>query len=110
MAGALEISAGRSRRTTTRLPQDRSWCDWYQSGDVIGDGPEIHGEAVNIAARLEPLAEPGGICVLAGVHEEARDKLECVFDDMGLLLPRISRGESVFIACALANLRRRSHR
>ena len=61
-------------------------------GDVIGEGPEIHGEAVNIAARLEPLAEPGGICVSAKVHEEVQGKLECVFDDMGVLaLKNISR-------------------
>ena len=93
VAGALEIQRGMveanhdvpaANRIVVRIG--------INSGDVIGDGPEIHGEAVNIAARLEPLAEPGGICVPAEVREKARDKLECVFDDMGLLvLKNISR-------------------
>ena len=52
-------------------------------GDVIGEGADIYGEGVNIAARLEALAEPGGICISAKVHEEVRGKLDCAFEDMG---------------------------
>ena len=52
-------------------------------GDVIVEGEDIHGEGVNIAARLEALAEPGGICISAKVHDEVRGKLDCTFEDMG---------------------------
>ena len=52
-------------------------------GDVIGEGSDIYGDGVNIAARLEALAEPGGICVSAKVHDEVRGKVDHVFEDMG---------------------------
>src|SRR5947207_9231173 len=52
-------------------------------GEVIGEGGDIYGEGVNIAARLETLAEPGGICLSAKVHEEVRGKLAYAFEDMG---------------------------
>ena len=43
-------------------------------GDVIGEGSDIYGEGVNIAARLEGLADPGGVCVSGKVMEEVRGK------------------------------------
>ena len=52
-------------------------------GDVIGEGGDIYGEGVNIAARLEVLAEPGGICIAANVHDEVRGKLAAAFVDLG---------------------------
>src|SRR5689334_22707284 len=52
-------------------------------GDVIVDGDDIHGDGVNIAARLESLAEAGGICVSAAVREQLRDKRPFTFDDLG---------------------------
>ena len=52
-------------------------------GDVLVDGEDIYGDGVNVAARLEGLAEPGGICVSAMVHDNVRDKLDIAFDDMG---------------------------
>ena len=52
-------------------------------GDIVDDGEDIHGEGVNIAARIEGLAEPGGICISGSVHEQVRHRLECQFDDMG---------------------------
>src|SRR5580698_2671328 len=52
-------------------------------GDVIADGGDIYGDGVNIAARLEGLAEPGGICVSARVQEDAAGKLDLVFRDLG---------------------------
>jgi len=52
-------------------------------GDVIVDGDDIHGDGVNVAARLEGLAEPGGICVSSIVHDQVRDKIDIFFDDIG---------------------------
>jgi predicted ATPase/class 3 adenylate cyclase len=52
-------------------------------GDIIKDGRDIYGDGVNVAARLEALAEPGGICVSRVVLEQVRDKLAYSFEDMG---------------------------
>jgi TolB-like protein/Flp pilus assembly protein TadD len=52
-------------------------------GDVIIDGDDIYGDGVNIAARLETLAEPGGICVSAMVHESIGNRVEAAFADSG---------------------------
>ena len=52
-------------------------------GDVIIEGDDIYGDRVNIAARLEGLADPSGICVSRVVRDQVRDKLEMTFDDMG---------------------------
>jgi class 3 adenylate cyclase len=52
-------------------------------GDVLVDGDDILGDSVNIAARLEAIAEPGGICLSAAAYEQVRGKLEITVDDMG---------------------------
>jgi adenylate cyclase len=52
-------------------------------GDVIIDGEDIYGDGVNVAARLEALAQPGGICVSRVVRDEVRDKVEFGFADFG---------------------------
>ncbi len=52
-------------------------------GDVIIEGDDIHGDGVNVAARLEALADPGGVVVSGMVHEAVRAKLEFGFDDLG---------------------------
>jgi adenylate cyclase len=52
-------------------------------GDIIIEEGDIFGDGVNIAARLEALAEPGGICISAAAHEQVRDKLDFSFEDMG---------------------------
>ena len=53
-------------------------------GDVMVDGPQIYGDGVNVAARLEGLADTGGIALSGSVHEQVRTKVDYVFDDMGL--------------------------
>ncbi len=52
-------------------------------GDVIIEGDDIYGDGVNIAARLEPLAEPGGICVSSIVNESIGNRIEVQFQDSG---------------------------
>jgi len=52
-------------------------------GDVIHDRDDIYGDGVNIAARLEALAEPGGICVSANVFEQVRERVDTAFVDLG---------------------------
>ena len=52
-------------------------------GDVIAEDDDIYGDGVNIAARLEALAEPGGICISRTVRDQIRDKLPYPFEDKG---------------------------
>jgi adenylate cyclase len=53
------------------------------SGDVIVEDGDIHGDGVNIAARLEALAEPNGICLSAAVHDQVQGRVDCAFEDLG---------------------------
>lgn len=52
-------------------------------GDVVIDGDDIHGDGVNLAARLEALAAPGAVCISGAVHELVRDRLDLAFEDLG---------------------------
>jgi adenylate cyclase len=53
------------------------------TGDVLVEGEDIYGDGVNVAARLESLAKPGGICVARYVHDQVRNKLDLDFEDLG---------------------------
>jgi adenylate cyclase len=66
-------------------------------GDVLVDGDDIYGDGVNVAARLEALAEPGSICVSRTVRNQVRDKIDIVFKDMGEVeVKNIARPVRVF--------------
>ncbi len=52
-------------------------------GDVVIDGDDIQGDGVNVAARLEGLAQPGGICISGGVYDQVRDRIDILFEDLG---------------------------
>src|SRR5258706_9311312 len=52
-------------------------------GDILIDGDDILGDGVNIAARLEGIAQPGGICVSAAAYDQVSGKLDVSFEDMG---------------------------
>src|SRR5271168_925576 len=52
-------------------------------GDVLIDGDDILGDGVNIAARLEGIAKPGGICISGSAYEQVRGKVEAEFSDLG---------------------------
>ena len=66
-------------------------------GEIIINGNDIWGEGVNVAARLEALATPGGICISGRAHEDVAEKLEIEFDDAGEhKLKNISRPVRVY--------------
>ena len=72
-------------------------------GDVIADGDDIFGDGVNIAARLEALAEPSGVCVSRMVHDQVRDKLPYPFEDRGeQSVKNIARPVRVYAISAVA--------
>ena len=81
---ATEIHEGVARRNL-ELPSER-WIVFrigINTGDVIVADDDIHGEGVNVAARLEKLAEPGSIVVSRVVRDHVRDRLPVSFEDMG---------------------------
>jgi class 3 adenylate cyclase/pimeloyl-ACP methyl ester carboxylesterase len=66
-------------------------------GDIITDGDDIYGDGVNVAARLEALCEPGGVCISRGANEQIRDKLSVAFADLGEhTVKNIARAIGVF--------------
>lgn len=67
------------------LPADRrmEFRIGIHLGDVMMEGERIYGDGVNIAARLEGIADPGGICISATVQEQVRNKLDLGYDDLG---------------------------
>jgi TolB-like protein/class 3 adenylate cyclase/Tfp pilus assembly protein PilF len=81
---AVDIQRGMIARNAD-VPPDRriEFRMGINVGDIINDGGDIYGDGVNLAARLEALAEPGGIYVSRIVHDQVRDKLSFGFDDLG---------------------------
>jgi len=67
------------------LPEDKriEFRVGINLGDVVIDGDDIQGDGINVAARLEGLALPGGICVSGSVHEQVRDRIDLRFEDLG---------------------------
>src|SRR6516164_6104111 len=81
---AAEIQRSMSERNAA-VQSDR-WIEFrigINVGDVIIDGGDIFGDGVNVAVRLEGMAEPGGICISASVHEYVRGQFEIPFEDAG---------------------------
>src|SRR5450631_4253358 len=81
---AVEIQHGMIARNADVPQQKRiEFRIGINVGDIIIDGGDIFGDGVNVAARLEGLAKPGGICVSARVQEDVRGKLDIAFADEG---------------------------
>ncbi len=74
------------RAENANLPQNRrmEFRIGINLGDVVVDGERIYGDGVNIAARMEALAEGGGICVSGMVFEQVKGKVSVGFEDLGL--------------------------
>ncbi|AMN43370.1 adenylate cyclase Cya3 [Rhodoplanes sp. Z2-YC6860] len=81
---AVEVQRGMAARNA-EVPHDKriEFRMGINFGELIIDGGDFWGDAVNITARLEALAEPGGICVSGRVQEDVKGKLDIVFEDAG---------------------------
>jgi adenylate cyclase len=95
---AVEVQRGMVERNAEVPPEKRVELRFgIHQGDVIIEGDDIFGDGVNVAARLEALAQPGSICVSGRVQEDAEGKLELAFEDAGEhRLKNISRPVRVF--------------
>jgi adenylate cyclase len=94
---AVDIQRGMAERNAD-VPVDKriQFRIGINVGDIIIDGGDIFGDGVNVAARLETLADPGGILVSSVVHDQVRDKLSFGFEDMGeQIVKNISRPVNV---------------
>jgi adenylate cyclase len=81
---AAEVQVGMTERNDAAPADQRiEFRIGIHQGDVVVEDHDIFGDAVNVAARLEGLAEPGGICVSARVRGDAAGKLDLAFEDMG---------------------------
>jgi adenylate cyclase len=84
VACAVVIQRGMAERNTTTPESQRiEFRIGIHQGDIIVEDGDIFGDGVNVAARLEGLAEPGAICVSARVEEDAAGRLDLAFEDMG---------------------------
>jgi adenylate cyclase len=81
---AAEVQRGVSEQNASVSQEQRiEFRIGINVGDVIFDENDIFGDGVNIAARLEGIAEPGGVCISDDAHRHIRGKVDIVFDDMG---------------------------
>lgn len=82
--GAIEVQRGMADRNVS-VPQDQriEFRMGIHVGDIIIDDNDIFGDGVNIAARLEGIAEPGGVCISDDAHRQIRGKIDVDFDNIG---------------------------
>jgi len=81
---AVDVQREMARRNTGVPPDNRiEFRIGINVGDIVVEDGDIFGDGVNVAARLEALAEPGGICVSARVQEDATGRLDLDFEDIG---------------------------
>jgi class 3 adenylate cyclase len=84
IVAAVEFQKNLRDRNNEVAPEDQmQFRIGLNLGDVIVEGDNLYGDGVNVAARLEPLAEPGGICVSGKFHDEVRRKLDLGFVSTG---------------------------
>ena len=82
---AVEVQRGMSERNATAPPDNRiEFRIGVNVGDIVVEDDDIFGDGVNIAARLEGIAEPGRICISARVQEDAAGRLDPGFEDIGV--------------------------
>src|SRR5215472_7999297 len=81
---AVEVQTAMAAKTTD-VTEDRriTFRIGINLGDIIVEGDDIFGDGVNVAARLQEIAVPGGICISSRVHDDVRDRIDIAFDDGG---------------------------
>ncbi|MDE0728625.1 MAG: adenylate/guanylate cyclase domain-containing protein [Alphaproteobacteria bacterium] len=95
---AMEMQAAMAARNA-HIPDEKKMAFrmGINLGDVLVAGDDIFGDGVNVAARIEALAEPGGICISRTVRDNVRDRLDIALDDMGdVAVKNIARPVRVF--------------
>ncbi len=98
VAAALEVQALMAERNAG-IPDDKQmlYRVGINLGDVMIDGDDIYGDGINVAARIEALADPGGICLSNAAYEQVRDRLDIAVDDLGEVeVKNIARPVRVF--------------
>src|SRR5947208_16618754 len=81
---AVAVQQAMPERNTGIVADDHiEWRIGINLGDVIVEGDDLYGDGVNIAARIEALADAGGVFVSNAVHDHVRDRLPFVFEDLG---------------------------
>jgi class 3 adenylate cyclase len=81
---AIGLQQSMATRTVGDAPEKRvTFRMAINIGDIISQDGDIFGDGVNVAARLEPLAEAGGLCISKSVHDQIRNKVDATFADMG---------------------------
>ena len=81
---AIAIQRGMAERNTGVAEERRiEFRIGVNIGDVIIEGDDIYGDGVNVASRIEALADPGGVCISRAARDQVRDKLDITLDDMG---------------------------
>jgi adenylate cyclase len=88
VANAVECAVAiqdtmRARNAETEAQRKMQYRIGINLGDVIYDDSRIYGDGINVAARLESLAKPGGICISSKVYEDVRGKIDLSYDDLG---------------------------
>jgi class 3 adenylate cyclase/tetratricopeptide (TPR) repeat protein len=98
---ALDVQAASEQREPDLAPEERIRLRiGINLGDVIVESDDLFGDGVNVAARLEALAEPGGICISRAVRDQIRDRLEVRLDDAGeIAVKNIARPVRTFHVC-----------
>jgi class 3 adenylate cyclase len=81
---AVDVQRGMAARNVSTVADQRiDFRIGINVGDIIIDGDDIYGDGVNVAARLQALADPGGICVSRVVRDQVLDKLSFTFENLG---------------------------
>ena len=100
---AIELQRGMADRNADTPPDKRiEFRVGINLGDVIVEGDDIFGDGVNVAARLEALAEPGGVSVSRMVRDNVRDKLDYTSRTSASSRSRTSPGQCVCTGCGIA--------